>query len=161
MNGTVTISGRRVGSIATYSCNAGFTLSGASTRECTDAGNWTGQAPFCIDNQCKFAISVVRFTRCSHYSFSSAAVDCGRPRVSANGRLFVTTTTLGSVARYSCNLPYRVEGERMRRCLVNGSWSGSVPTCVCKQFNFVCACMCVMFCVYYFVCLFLSFLYSD
>ena len=53
MNGSVTIRGMGVGSMASYSCNVGFTLSERSTRECNDDGNWTGQAPTCIDNECK------------------------------------------------------------------------------------------------------------
>ena len=79
-NGSVTIRGRGVGSMASYSCNVGFTLSERSTRECRDDGNWSGQAPSCIDNKCKRACQQVsevltgflfsscglRTTRCSY-----------------------------------------------------------------------------------------------
>ena len=48
-NGSVSMSGIIVGSTATYSCNAGFTLVGDTVRTCED-DMWTGTEPNC---QCK------------------------------------------------------------------------------------------------------------
>ena len=47
-NGTVNVSSRTVGSIAMYSCNAGFLISGDPQRNCQADGRWSGQAPICI-----------------------------------------------------------------------------------------------------------------
>ena len=49
-NGGVVIndSTRVVGSIATYSCDDGFLLSGSIERECQDNGMWSGNEPLCI-----------------------------------------------------------------------------------------------------------------
>ena len=46
-NGLVTVSGTTLGSTAYYSCNAGFTLMGLSSRMCGVDGYWSGEAPVC------------------------------------------------------------------------------------------------------------------
>ena len=40
------IDNRPVGTVATYSCDTGYTLYGGSTRTCSD-GTWSGSAPTC------------------------------------------------------------------------------------------------------------------
>ena len=39
--------GTTFGETATYSCNAGYTLMGSSTRMCEATGMWSGSAPTC------------------------------------------------------------------------------------------------------------------
>lgn len=47
-NGQVILSGMNVGSIATYSCNSGFEVTGKyPTRTCQSDGRWSGTAPVC------------------------------------------------------------------------------------------------------------------
>ena len=47
-NGGVKFSaGTDIGSIATYSCNSGFVLSGSGIRICGEGGLWSGDAPTC------------------------------------------------------------------------------------------------------------------
>ena len=48
-NGEVVInaSTRVVGSVATYTCDDGFLLSGSDERECQDNGMWSGPEPLC------------------------------------------------------------------------------------------------------------------
>ena len=50
-NGTVNEGGFVPGSIATYTCDSGYSLDGSETRECQDDGNWDGVAPTCIRKQ--------------------------------------------------------------------------------------------------------------
>ena len=36
------------GSTATYTCNAGFLMSGSSQRVCQESGMWSGVVPICL-----------------------------------------------------------------------------------------------------------------
>ena len=38
---------RPVGTMATYSCDPGYTLNGGSTRTCQSGGTWSGSASTC------------------------------------------------------------------------------------------------------------------
>ena len=46
-NGAVELSGRTVGSSATYSCSEGFVLVGDETRVCQNTGLWSLTEPIC------------------------------------------------------------------------------------------------------------------
>ena len=47
-NGAVDLSdGTEFGATAVYSCDAGYILSGTSTRDCLDTGLWSGVEPTC------------------------------------------------------------------------------------------------------------------
>ena len=46
-NGDVNLSGLKVGSKATYSCDRGFQLRGNQVRKCQANGQWSGRNPFC------------------------------------------------------------------------------------------------------------------
>ena len=46
-NGQVDDDERRIGDIAIYSCNSGYTLVGAETRVCQAGGIWSESAPTC------------------------------------------------------------------------------------------------------------------
>ena len=50
MNGQVTVSGTTEGSIATYTCDEGFTLSGSTSQTCGSNGTWRPAAPVCLLN---------------------------------------------------------------------------------------------------------------
>ena len=46
-----------------------------------------------------------------------------------NGMVTVDDVSVASLANYSCDFGYVVEGESARECLPGGIWSGDVPTC--------------------------------
>ena len=50
-----------------------------------------------------------------------------------NGQVVHQSLNYGSTATYNCNPGYTLEGEEMRVCLVNASWSGSEPSCQRKR----------------------------
>ena len=58
-----------------------------------------------------------------------AAVDCGVLDSPISGNVVVGTTTLGSVATYTCSSSFRLVGMDSRQCQENGTWSGEIPTC--------------------------------
>ena len=60
---------------------------------------------------------------------SRAAVDCRVLLPPANGFVVVGTTTLGSMATYSCDPSFRIVGTDSRECQEDGTWSGETPTC--------------------------------
>ena len=50
-------------------------------------------------------------------------------------RVSITGGHVGSVATYRCMHPgYTLMGPSTRRCLRNGTWSGSAPTCIISMF---------------------------
>ena len=61
-----------------------------------------------------------------------SVVDCGNPGLPQNGRRSLSSTTFGSSVTFECNSGYKLEGQSSRQCQASGSWSGSVPQCVCK-----------------------------
>ncbi len=46
-DGNVAIASLRVGSMAEYSCNPGFVLTGSQMRTCQPGGVWSGREPAC------------------------------------------------------------------------------------------------------------------
>ncbi len=44
----------------------------------------------------------------------------------------VDTTVVrpGDVAEYSCDTLYKLQGDHLRICLRNGTWSGAEPVCI-------------------------------
>jgi CUB/sushi domain-containing protein len=105
-NGSVSAPTLTVGSTATFSCNAGFNLTGSSSETCQSNGTWSGSTPTCVPR------------------------DCGAPSSPPNGSVAAPTTTTGSAATYSCNAGYALSGSATRTCQTDGTWSGAAPTCV-------------------------------
>ena len=63
-------------------------------------------------------------------------VDCGHPGVPANGDVVFDDTLEGTVASYSCKGGYTINGNDQRVCQSNATWSGTIPTCICKFISF-------------------------
>ena len=51
-NGAVSVVNTTLGSMANYTCNRGFDISGDVTRVCQQEGEWSGSIPKCIS--CEF-----------------------------------------------------------------------------------------------------------
>ena len=65
--------------------------------------------------------------------FPHTAMKCPDLENPMNGRVNVKKQTLDSTAKYECNDGFILDGgDRVRRCLAGGSWSGKAPLCECK-----------------------------
>ncbi|CAH1777847.1 unnamed protein product [Owenia fusiformis] len=101
------------GAVAVYFCDEGFVLNGNSTRVCLSSvteAEWSGDEPTC------------------------EPVDCGIPtRNDGFLNISYTTTTLGSIANFSCPACGRrlVDGNNIT-CLPSGEWSCSEASCVAR-----------------------------
>ena len=93
-------------SSVTYSCNTGYNLTGTATLTCLSSGTWSASIPTCTPINCN---------------------DPGKP---TNGTKYGTNFTYSSTITYSCNVGYDLLGASSLTCLSNGSWNGSVPSCV-------------------------------
>uniref|UniRef100_H0YSS6 Sushi, von Willebrand factor type A, EGF and pentraxin domain-containing protein 1 n=1 Tax=Taeniopygia guttata TaxID=59729 RepID=H0YSS6_TAEGU len=89
-----------------YHCNDGYTLQGASTLTCQSDGTWDSEAPHC------------------------EPVICGPPEDISHGFLNGSAFTFGEFVHYICFPGYELHGNPLRQCLSNGSWSGSLPSCL-------------------------------
>ena len=67
-----------------------------------------------------------------------AAMKCPDLANPMNGRVIVEKQTLDSTAEYECNNGFILDGgDRVRRCLAGGSWSGKAPLCDCKLISWL------------------------
>ncbi|HEY3449985.1 MAG TPA: hypothetical protein VGK67_26775 [Myxococcales bacterium] len=105
-HGAVSAATATYGDAVTYSCDAGYTLSGSATRACQADGNFAGSAPTCAANACSPNLAAP-----------------------ANGTVSATTGVTGDAATYGCDGGYSLNGAATRTCLDTGAWSGTAPTC--------------------------------
>ena len=145
-NGSVSAPSTTYGSVATYSCNGGYALTGASSTTCSAAGTWSNPAPVCTPlvtpctpNPCLNAgvCTVVG----AGYTCACAAgysdPNCGTPvlcssgvSTPANGAVSATSATYGNSVTYSCNSGYSLaSGSATRTCQADGTFSGTQATC--------------------------------
>ncbi|HVZ73733.1 MAG TPA: hypothetical protein VHJ20_15240 [Polyangia bacterium] len=103
-NGTVTYTTTTYGSSATYGCNTGYTLSGATTTTCQANQAWSGTLPTCVPH------------------------DCGALSIS-NGNATYSSTTLGATATVNCNTNYVLSGGTSPTTCTASGWSPKL-TCV-------------------------------
>uniref|UniRef100_A0A8D0GC18 Sushi, von Willebrand factor type A, EGF and pentraxin domain containing 1 n=1 Tax=Sphenodon punctatus TaxID=8508 RepID=A0A8D0GC18_SPHPU len=105
-NGHISGSEYGFGKEVEYHCNEGYILHGASLLTCQADGTWDGEVPFC------------------------EAVNCGPPEDISHGFLNGSIFSYGEYVQYMCFQGYELHGTPLRHCLPNGSWSGSLPSCL-------------------------------
>lgn len=107
------MSGHKAGDKATFWCDLGHRLVGSKVLECRLGGEWSSPAPLC------------------------QFVDCGPPPEVSNGIVDTVnrSSTFASQAWYSCDDDFQMNGNPIRICQEDGTWSGKVPECSRK---FIC-----------------------
>lgn len=88
-----------------FRCQEGYVLHGAPKLTCQSDGNWDAEFPLC------------------------KPVNCGPPEDLSHGFPNGFSFYHGGHIQYQCLSGYKLHGSPSRRCLSNGSWSGSPPSC--------------------------------
>jgi CUB/sushi domain-containing protein len=116
-NGTVSTTSTVTGGQATYTCNAGFQLSGTSPRSCNATGPgtsaWSGTPPTCVPRTCTTLPTPTN----------------------GNAPTYTSAQNFNSVATFTCQSGYRLTGNSQLTCALDGggpnvAWNGSPPSCV-------------------------------
>ena len=114
---------------AVYSCSSGYTLNGTATRTCYKNMVWTGSAPTCTGIPWLYTTNyhMIHLLVCMHMNI---AKDCGHPSAPRHGRVELPMgTILNSLAYYSCDDCFRLEGNIIQLCSTDGIWSPAPPIC--------------------------------
>ncbi|XP_066283044.1 sushi, von Willebrand factor type A, EGF and pentraxin domain-containing protein 1-like [Branchiostoma lanceolatum] len=93
------------GGVITYTCDPGYTLSGASTQTCQSNQQWSGTPPTCQKLQCPSLASP------NHGTVSSSL------------------NLVGDTVTFSCDPGFEIVGSTDRLCQSDGTWSGTQPRC--------------------------------
>ncbi|XP_064386127.1 sushi, von Willebrand factor type A, EGF and pentraxin domain-containing protein 1-like isoform X2 [Halichondria panicea] len=105
-NGMVDVPNNNFGTVANYTCNTGYMLTGDVIRVCEVNGDWSGTASTCD------------------------IITCPTLSDPTNGTVDVPSNNLESIATYACDTGYNLTGgSSTRTCGSDGVWSGSDPTC--------------------------------
>ena len=73
---------------------------------------------------------VLRWSLHTHtHMHTHTVIDCGPLDNPGNGSVSTPNTTRGSIATYSCDTGFNLDGNMTRTCQVDGDWSGTAPTC--------------------------------
>ncbi|XP_031635123.1 sushi, von Willebrand factor type A, EGF and pentraxin domain-containing protein 1-like isoform X2 [Contarinia nasturtii] len=91
---------------AFHYCNDGYKIQGPSIRNCLRTSKWSLPVPYC------------------------RSINCGQLPSLLNGQVTMEKTSVGEIAKYSCNDNYVLVGANVRYCLNNSTWSDSQPECI-------------------------------
>ena len=122
-----TVNARPVNTVATYTCNTGYTLNGGiTTMTCGSDGVWSDlESPPTCSELCMMdeLFETLIFLQ---------VVSCGNPPIIISGMMTSSTgTTFGAMATYTCNTGYQRSGSATITCQASGSWS-TAPVCTGK-----------------------------
>ncbi|XP_052785537.1 CUB and sushi domain-containing protein 3-like isoform X2 [Mya arenaria] len=111
-NGFVNYGSNVYNSTASFNCSDGYNLVGSPYIICSADGSWNATQPIC------------------------SPADCLPLYDPLNGYVSHTSgTTYIHVANYTCEIGYYIDGDSLRICQANASWSGSEPSCIIVDCN--------------------------
>lgn len=93
------------GASVQLACYSGYTLVGSQKRTCQNTGQWSGTQPSC------------------------QIVACGDPGALTNGFRIGDKFTYGESVIYDCDAGFKLQGSIIRKCEMNGQWSGTAASC--------------------------------
>ncbi|XP_048255629.1 sushi, von Willebrand factor type A, EGF and pentraxin domain-containing protein 1-like [Haliotis rufescens] len=105
-NGRVLAVAITYGSVATFQCDEGYIINGATEMTCQEDGTWSNTLPVCDPQECPPPVDI----------------DYGYFRL-------VGRSTYGQTVTYFCNDGFDLLGEAALTCTSNGRWSAEAPTC--------------------------------
>ena len=144
MNGGITyeagaVDSRPINTLATFTCDNGYTLTGGSFRACQNDGTWSGSAPTCQSELIPLHLnSCFTFLDTVNTGPTEPPTICPDLTVPANGMISYNMGTVSprpvdTVATYTCDTGYTLNGgTTTRTCESDGVWSGLAPACRCK-----------------------------
>ena len=88
---------------------------------CSESGTWSDSEPLC-DGEGHHMQKVFKY-------YSYLVVTCDDLDDPGHGAVSYTATVYDSVASYSCDVGYSLNGDDERMCLESGEWSGTAPSC--------------------------------
>lgn len=106
-NGSVVAPVTTFGASAAYSCNSGYSPSGATSRTCGADGTWSGVAPTCVINAC------------TPPTPPTGALLSGGPY----------TYTFGETLTYTCEVGRNPTGPLTQTCQANSTYTTITNTC--------------------------------
>ncbi|XP_066302889.1 sushi, von Willebrand factor type A, EGF and pentraxin domain-containing protein 1-like [Branchiostoma lanceolatum] len=149
------VGGHEYGESVQFSCWPGHTLTGSGNRTCQEDGQWSGQQPICVENECPELDSppngyktggngygdIVIFFCNDGYEMDgpepvvirTCEADrtrraCPRLLPPANGNI-TGNNLYGDVVTITCGPGYGLRGSSTRACQANQQWNGTSPTC--------------------------------
>jgi len=109
-HGSVDIVNGTTGQIATFACDAGFTLLGSEKLKCRSNGQWSDSEPTCMVRNCVPSLSAP-----------------------LNGDVSAPDAVVGEERTFTCDEGYQLVGSATVKCQENGLWSAPQPTCRVKR----------------------------
>ncbi len=139
-NGMVDVPNNNFGTVATFTCDNGYTLTGGSFRVCQNDGTWSGSAPTCQGEFHYILTGSFTFLDTVNTGPTELPTTCPDLTVPANGMISYNMGTaslrpVDTVATYTCNTGYTLNGGGTRTCGSDGVWSRSAPTCQGKEYK--------------------------
>ena len=139
-----------IGTVATFSCDAGFSLNGTTALlTCADddqadtIGTWGGTEPSCLSKSFE-DIQVKIFMQKECHPLS-AVIECPTLTAPSNGQVSYPTDMsspfeIGTVATFSCDAGFSLNGTTATLTCADddqadtiGTWGGTEPSCLGKS----------------------------